>query len=205
MFYIYLVVEALSGFIGSLPLVFLFQLHLLRKNSWRIKPLLPHFIGVWLFCLFLAGIFTVTGVPSIYNIRFSVSLNLIPFVDFIYFPGHYILNILLFMPLGFMLPFLWPRFEKPWLPILAGFFLSLAVELGQLFCYRATDIDDLIMNTLGAALGIWTYLFVAKRFTSVMGAFKEGIILAKGGFMVCCASVVISMFVIMPIIFRIIF
>lgn len=34
-----------------------------------------------------------------------------------------------------------------------GFFMSLTIEICQLFCFRATDVDDLIMNTLGAFLG----------------------------------------------------
>ena len=31
--------------------------------------------------------------------------------------------------------------------------MSLTIEICQLFCFRATDVDDLIMNTLGAFLG----------------------------------------------------
>lgn len=34
-----------------------------------------------------------------------------------------------------------------------GFGLSLVIELSQLLNNRRTDIDDLILNTLGAALG----------------------------------------------------
>ena len=31
--------------------------------------------------------------------------------------------------------------------------ISLIIEVGQLFTIRATDVDDLIMNTLGTILG----------------------------------------------------
>ena len=37
--------------------------------------------------------------------------------------------------------------------VAAGVLTSGMIELLQLFCFRATDIDDLLMNTLGAVIG----------------------------------------------------
>jgi len=43
----------------------------------------------------------------------------------------------------------------------AGFGCSLCIELSQLpFSSRVSDIDDLILNTLGFALGYGIYLLV---------------------------------------------
>ena len=47
--------------------------------------------------------------------------------------------------------------------IAAGAFISLCIEILQLpFASRASDVDDLIMNTLGAAVGYGIYA-VFKR------------------------------------------
>ena len=43
--------------------------------------------------------------------------------------------------------------------IFIGFLISLSIELTQLFLKRTTDIDDLILNTLGVIIG----LLISKR------------------------------------------
>lgn len=70
-----------------------------------------------------------------------------------------ILNILLFMPLGYILPLMIRsyknRFRKA---ILISFLVSLSIETIQLVGHLGWfDVDDLINNTIGAALG--TLLF----------------------------------------------
>ena len=40
-----------------------------------------------------------------------------------------------------------------------------AIEVLQMFCGRTTDVDDLLMNTLGALIGYWMFL-AAERQTS---------------------------------------
>ena len=69
-------------------------------------------------------------------------------------------NVILFVPCTFLFPFVFPRTARSfrgsafWLPLLFGFCFSLAVELLQLFFMcGAPDVDDLILNTLGGALG----------------------------------------------------
>lgn len=67
-----------------------------------------------------------------------------------------LLNVALFVPAGFLLPLLWEKLRKWKRAIPAGFGLSLAVELAQLALARGVcDVDDLIANTLGAALGFF--------------------------------------------------
>ena len=51
--------------------------------------------------------------------------------------------------------------------IAAGAFISLCIELMQLpFATRVTDIDDLILNTLGVMIGYGIYSLVKKIKTS---------------------------------------
>jgi glycopeptide antibiotics resistance protein len=63
-------------------------------------------------------------------------------------------NVLGFLPFGFILPVILPKMDNIVLILLAGFSLSLSVEVIQLItrvgCF---DVDDLILNTLGALLG----------------------------------------------------
>ena len=69
----------------------------------------------------------------------------------------HILNVIMFMPLGFLLPCIWSVFRSVWKSGCTGFFMSLAIETSQLFCYRVTDKNDLITNTVGTVVGyiIW--------------------------------------------------
>ncbi len=63
-------------------------------------------------------------------------------------------NVLLFMPFGLFLPFAFKRLRGFGTVIFIGALLSLCIELYQLrMPTRWTDIDDLILNTTGAALG----------------------------------------------------
>ena len=63
-------------------------------------------------------------------------------------------NVVLFVPLGFLPPMVWPKL-RTWLRTLgiaAG--AVICVEAAQYFLYRgAADVDDLLLNLLGAAIG----------------------------------------------------
>jgi glycopeptide antibiotics resistance protein len=72
-------------------------------------------------------------------------------------------NVVLFLPLGFLLPMLAPRLGRFWPTVGAGFALSAAIELSQVAFpgVRRADVNDVLMNTLGAALGYLLYRLVA--------------------------------------------
>ena len=64
------------------------------------------------------------------------------------------LNILLFVPFGYLLPLLRKRADRWRKVVLCGFVLSLGIELIQLVTHLGMfDLDDLMNNTLGALLG----------------------------------------------------
>lgn len=75
----------------------------------------------------------------------------------------FVLNILLYIPLGLALPFIWKRagFVKT---VLVGLGCTLLVEFMQAFIFRDPNIDDVICNTLGAACGYLLYLIMKKVF-----------------------------------------
>ena len=77
-------------------------------------------------------------------------------------------NVLAFIPLGLLVPLARPRYGVA-LALLIGLALSAATELGQLgvslavgFGYRSTDIDDIILNVLGTAIGALTIVTITQ-------------------------------------------
>ena len=67
-------------------------------------------------------------------------------------------NVLLFFPLGVLLPLLWRRLRY-WNVILIAIALSSGIEIAQYISqawgsYRLTDINDVILNTVGASAGL---------------------------------------------------
>ena len=104
--------------------------------------------------LYLTLVFCFTGFATIWGLRADHlgSIDLNPISIFTH-PASSILNIIMMMPLGVLLPMLWPNFRSWRAVALAGFALSLTIEISQLFTVRAVTVDDLLMNTLGAIVG----------------------------------------------------
>ncbi len=67
-------------------------------------------------------------------------------------------NLILLAPLGIFLPLLAPATRTWWRILGIGFLITLVIEICQYFlAVRVFDIDDLILNTLGAGLGYAIY------------------------------------------------
>ena len=74
-----------------------------------------------------------------------------------------ILNILLYYPLGYLLPILFPKL-KPKHVILIGCLCSIATEATQYILKMGwCETDDVIHNTLGTAIGVWVWHLQSKR------------------------------------------
>ena len=72
-------------------------------------------------------------------------------------------NIGMFIPTGILLPILYPKLDRLWkvAAVCAG--MTLCIELLQLFIVgRTTDIDDLILNTVGGIIGYGIYTMISK-------------------------------------------
>ena len=70
-------------------------------------------------------------------------------------------NAVMFVPLGFFPALLWRR-ARWWKSVLAAGGTSLFVELWQLFIDRSSDINDLILNTLGGLLGFGLFCLLSR-------------------------------------------
>ncbi len=100
---------------------------------------------------------------------FPLWVNFKPFVYLFDYPTireallNLIGNTAMFIPLGIVWPAVFKKLNTHWKVITAGFGVSLVIEILQLpFFNRASDIDDLILNTLGYLIGYGTYLLVRK-------------------------------------------
>ena len=63
-------------------------------------------------------------------------------------------NVVCFMPFGFFLPIISPRFGKWYLMLILSFLLTLSIETIQLvFKVGSFDVDDMLLNTLGGVIG----------------------------------------------------
>ena len=115
-----------------------------------------------LFATYLTGVYAVVGLPDIAYYRYSPNINLEPFLYMFSDLGNTVLNVVLFLPLGFFLPILWADFSSVWKTVLVGFLTSLTIEVLQIFTFRATDINDLMTNTLGSLIGYFLGLAIVK-------------------------------------------
>ena len=131
-----ILIRSISGYVFIIPVLILY--FFIRKKSGR-KQSIFHIIAVFVFCYYLFGILTVTGIGYTSTISFRPQISIIPFCGMISGPIDTILNLVLFVPL-----------------------FSLSIEIVQMFGWGATDINDLIINTAGACLGYLIYYLVSK-------------------------------------------
>lgn len=117
----------------------------------------------FLFSCYLSVVYVLVGMPNVTYIRPEVNLNLVPLIGMVDDWKNAILNVLLFVPLGVMLPLLWDKFKTQRNTVLFGFGTSLFIELLQMLTYRATDVNDLITNTIGAYFGFLCSMHLFRK------------------------------------------
>lgn len=78
--------------------------------------------------------------------------------------SHDMLNMLMFAPIGLALPFVLKRSGFGW-TVLAGFCFTFSIEFLQGFSsMRDGNVDDVICNTAGTAVGYLLYLLIKLLF-----------------------------------------
>lgn len=142
-----ILIRSLSGYAFVLPGLAVYFVFLARSGR---RQTAAHTAAAFVFCYYLIGILTTTGIREFH--AFAPRLSLVPFVGMFRGPDT-AFNLLLFFPLGLFLPLLYRRFGRLLPVTAAGFVGSLSIELLQLFGMGTTDINDLITNTAGACLG----------------------------------------------------
>ena len=132
-----------------------------QRNLTRILFAVYFLILVWILLFKMSF-----SLDELYKNR---SINLIPFMGSVIVNGRIYINeiidnILVFIPLGIYICMLkedWSILRK----ISVGFFISLGIEVLQfILAIGATDITDLIGNTLGGIIGIGVFYLFSKLF-----------------------------------------
>jgi glycopeptide antibiotics resistance protein len=151
---------------------------LLNRNSNKLKKKIEwqHYFFGYLFMLYLMiALKEVVGFPSLSEWQrllasnkpiFNPTINLLPFNDGLEISA--ILNIIFFMPFGFLLPTLWEKYRTLLPTLFAGILFSIIIEISQLFIpFRASDINDLIMNAIGTICGWFIFNIMSKIFNKL--------------------------------------
>ncbi|MEA4920160.1 MAG: VanZ family protein [Clostridiaceae bacterium] len=138
------------------------------------------FLMLSIFAVYIFAVFYVTGVGTIFDLlRYGIDIkadqiNLLPFSQDIDVVA-YLLNVLLFLLFGILLPFIWPNMNGLKCTVYSGISISLLIEISQLLNNRRTDIDDLLLNTLGSLIGYLLFMMFAhstKRTIQPVNYFK---------------------------------
>lgn len=131
-------------FLLNLLVIYRMTFHPFAKVDGQVQPLIFDTATVWPFWI-----------------------NLVPFVNLLDYPtkGEILLNVIgnstMFIPTGIMTPLIYKRIHTFRKVTLTGFLLSLTIEIIQLpFAVRCSDVDDLILNTLGCMAGYGIYALI---------------------------------------------
>lgn len=155
--------------IGGILLVSGSMYWIFKKNKGigKLKICITSIVLYYYLCVVLNHI---VGLPTIKEFvrlsalgesLFNPNINLIPLINGLNL--EFILNVLCFVPLGFLCPVLSESYGQWRKILLLGLGLSFVIEMSQLFTlYRATDINDLLANVLGTALGYLCFKFAIK-------------------------------------------
>lgn len=124
---------------------------------------------LWLLALTLYAYFALT--LTLFNRNFgqfdNSEMDLTFFQMSVLFPQltliHLAENFILTLPLGFLLPQGFKTFRKPYFGAVSGFVMSLVIETIQYFTGLGNfELDDIIMNTLGAIVGYLFFIYISK-------------------------------------------
>ena len=192
-------IDCVSAAIFVIPALAILQCTIYRK--WEFKP----FCVKLIFAFYAIALFSVVGVPAVGIFQMDFGLNLIPFADIVNSPfadivnspfaymKNTILNIILFIPMGFFVPVVWKNFRSFKTMFFMGLAVSLGIELLQIFTFRLTDIDDLITNTAGTVLGYE----ISRRFSfpfSLKSVDSKGILVRYEPVLILAVTLLVSMF-----------
>lgn len=144
------------------------------------------FISSLLFCTYIAAVINIAFFPFPFQkelIELAIhdqlgsSHNLVPFHDLtvaimnsapLIASMQLVKNALLFLPLGFFIAMLFPKQSYKQI-IFSGFASSLLIEVTQWsigafigYYYRTFDVDDLMMNTVGTAIGLFIFVTIRR-------------------------------------------
>ena len=152
-------------------------------KKWKVKGKDILFINTIMyiylsFVLYFTLMPIITSLPFVFNHSY-VSMNLVPFIDVLTGRGDFIrqvvLNIIMTIPFGFLLPLIKNKKTNLIKIVLCTFLLSLSIEILQPLIndFRASDITDLITNVLGGIIGYILYLIFKPLTSKILSYIKR--------------------------------
>lgn len=129
------------------------------------------FLKIIIFALYIDMVLIVTGSGTIYEIGKYDEIIRLDEITLNLFDSDgvatYILNIIMCIPFGFLIPLIWPK-SRLGETALSGLFFSFMIETSQLLNRRNSAVDDLLMNTIGVILGYLIYVLFCRLFKSLL-------------------------------------
>ena len=119
--------------------------------------------------LYAAAVLAVTVLPIHRRPRWESWWSVIQWIPFQVPPVSFVLNVVMFVPFGALLPLLRPRAGSARRLAAWALGASAAIELTQLLLWlalgsrRMVDVNDLIANAAGGLLGFLALRMVARR------------------------------------------
>ena len=148
-------IDTVSAIIVLLPIMLILRYAIFKQYSFKEVAF------IFVYAVYLSAVFSAVGIPTINGLIVDIDFNFVPLIDIVSSPVSYlkntILNIILFVPLGFLLPTVWSEYRSAKKILFTGLGISLIIEILQIFTFRLTDVDGLITNTVGTILGYWLY------------------------------------------------
>lgn len=124
----------------------------------RQKVVIHHEIFMFIFAIYMMCLFYVVTFQDIDGKGIS-TFNIIPFKEMFRYPigsslffKNVVGNSLMFVPFGFFTAYLLRKTRLHWV-LLITLIVSLSIELLQTQIGRVFDIDDVLLNLIGGAIG----------------------------------------------------
>jgi glycopeptide antibiotics resistance protein len=134
-------------FLINLLVIYRVTFHPFSKVDGQVQPLIFEWAAAWPFRMNLVPLVNLLD----YESKKDLLLNIIG-------------NFALFIPTGIVTPILYRNLASLKKVTLTGFLISLTIEIIQLpFAVRASDVDDLILNTAGCLLGYALYRLFRRK------------------------------------------
>ncbi|NLC96234.1 MAG: VanZ family protein [Erysipelotrichaceae bacterium] len=161
-------------------LIIYILIRLLYIKIYNKKTILNQEILKLLFWTYLYSIITITilislpkDLSSLFPLDFKGNINTTTFLvvthtinsikhgNYQYILINVLGNIVAFIPLGILLPIIYGK-KGLFNVLIYGFTFSFFIEIIQSLLFRATDVDDIMLNTLGTLIGYFIYRFIIK-------------------------------------------
>lgn len=183
------VIHMIGYMIVALPIYLIARIIIVKVKKLPVKK--SREVLLALFVLYLVGLASQTIIPEwdigvdertgrfyfdVYLYNNLTTVNLVPFRTMFayirvneYASGwdsvslvNLLGNVFVFSPIGIFVPWLWKRLRSFSKIALIGLGVTCFIETFQYFIGRSSDIDDIILNTVGVLIGYIAYVGLRK-------------------------------------------